>query len=208
MMRRTSSRHHLSESVARTGERGTVYIIALLVLVVLSILGLTLALVTQTEMRIGGNELTATRSFYTADAGMQTAVARTLTVGTSVQGAGATTVEPMRLTFDRKNMGGVAGGAQIAEQVEVTPMVPLRSDACDGCVVGDSEDRFYTTNYALAATARRLAWDGGGEDPPADAIPLSQKQTYTQVGVQPWWEPSPDSIRDPEQVDRIVQGGE
>ncbi|MBV8202862.1 MAG: hypothetical protein JOZ15_19775, partial [Acidobacteria bacterium] len=57
------------------GERGSAFIVALLVLVVLTIAGLALTLMTQTEMRIGANEREANRTFYASDSGIQVSTA-------------------------------------------------------------------------------------------------------------------------------------
>src|SRR6185503_10975606 len=59
----------------RAGEAGSAYIIALLALVVLSILGLGLALITQTEMQVGAGEMTYQRLLYSADSGTARGVA-------------------------------------------------------------------------------------------------------------------------------------
>ena len=66
---------------SRRHEAGSAYIITLLALVVLTILALTLALVTQTEVQVGANEKTANRTFYAADSGLGIAAAEALTSG-------------------------------------------------------------------------------------------------------------------------------
>jgi len=68
----------------RNPEAGSAYIIALLVLVVLSIIGIALAQITQTEYQIGANELTSNRTLYAADEAFQFATAYQLTNNTSV----------------------------------------------------------------------------------------------------------------------------
>ena len=94
-------------AACRRAERGSAYIIALLVLLVLSILGLSLALSSPTELRLGANELTTHRALYGGEAGVQLAVARVLTVNSSVDNTTATATTPMtfmlperRLTLD------------------------------------------------------------------------------------------------------------
>ena len=54
----------------RSSEAGSAYVITLLALVVLTILALSLALVTQTEVQVGANEKTVNRTFYAADSGL------------------------------------------------------------------------------------------------------------------------------------------
>ena len=60
------------------GEAGSAYMAVLLVLVILTIFGLALILITQTEMQVGSNERTLARTFYAADAGIEMATAKAL----------------------------------------------------------------------------------------------------------------------------------
>jgi hypothetical protein len=60
-------------------ERGSAYVITLMVILVLTFLGLTLSLVTTTEMQLGTNERIIQRTFYAADTGLNYGTARLLT---------------------------------------------------------------------------------------------------------------------------------
>ncbi len=57
-------------------EQGSVLIIALMVLVLVTSIGLPLALVTETEMLIGGNEQIMTETFYAAETGVSVVLAQ------------------------------------------------------------------------------------------------------------------------------------
>ena len=57
-------------------ERGSVFIVALMVLVMLTVIGLSLALVTETEMLIGGNEQVINETFFAAETGMSVAISQ------------------------------------------------------------------------------------------------------------------------------------
>ena len=59
----------------RRAEAGSAYLAILLVLVVLTILGLSLAVITQTEVLIGGSEKQATRQLFAAGSGVELAAA-------------------------------------------------------------------------------------------------------------------------------------
>ena len=59
-------------------ERGSVFVVALLALVMLTVIGLSLALVTETEMLLGGNEQVITENFYAGDAGAAVAIGQAL----------------------------------------------------------------------------------------------------------------------------------
>ncbi len=60
-------------------ERGSVFIVALMVLVMLTVIGLSLALVTETEMLIGGNEQVINETFFAAETGVAVAVTQLMT---------------------------------------------------------------------------------------------------------------------------------
>ncbi len=57
-------------------ERGSVFIVALMVLVMLTVIGLSLALVTETEMLIGGNEQVINETFFAAETGLSASVSQ------------------------------------------------------------------------------------------------------------------------------------
>ena len=59
-------------------ERGSVFIVALLGLVLLTIIGLSLALVTETEMLLGGNEQVITETFYAGETAVSVAIGQAM----------------------------------------------------------------------------------------------------------------------------------
>ena len=60
-------------------QSGSVFIVALMVLVMLTVIGLSLALVTETEMLIGGNEQVINETFFAAETGIAVAVTQLMT---------------------------------------------------------------------------------------------------------------------------------
>ena len=216
----------MSRRPSRTeSQSGSAYIIALLVLLVLSILGLSLALISQTELRLGANELTAHRALYGSEAGVHLAVARVLTVNSSVDNASVTAVTPMTFTLPERRLGldytdaaqlrptvveldpGV-GETHFAEQVEVSPFVPIQDTFCDMCPAAEGDVQLLNVNHALVATSERIAWNGGDEpteDDIDDATRSARKQLYLMVGLQPWWPPRWESIADDLVTKSVVQ---
>ena len=59
-------------------DQGSVYILALLVLLILTVVGLSLSLVTQSEMQIGVNERLSHQAFHMSTAGIDIATAKAL----------------------------------------------------------------------------------------------------------------------------------
>ncbi len=59
-------------------QRGSAFIISLLVIIVITFLGLTLSMVTSTEMQLGSNDRDLQRSFYACNSGLAITAARIL----------------------------------------------------------------------------------------------------------------------------------
>lgn len=152
----------------RSGEEGSAYVIALLVLVVLTIAGLSLVFVTQTEMEIGANERTVQRTLYEADSGIAIATARVLV-----------TNEHRSATFDleEESASPILG---IKNRVELSAVVPLNEAPCNLCEINNAgtynERAYRRINHVVTVRSTRL---GGGRV-------LGQKVVSSMVEVQPW----------------------
>jgi hypothetical protein len=187
----------------RPGERGSAYILALLAMVVLGILGLSLALTTQSELQIAANELSATRAFYAADSGVNMAVARVLTVNSSVDDTTVTSVTPMEFLAGESLYEGGAGARR--QRAEVTPFVPIRDAFCDMCPAAEGDVQLRAVTHAVAATGRRLL--EGPEGNEGAARIQASSQIFLMIGLQPWWPPNWQAIADEAQVAKISQTG-
>lgn len=124
-------------------QAGSAYIIALLALVVLSILGLGLALITQTEMQIGSNERTMQKVFYAADTGVQMAVARAIVIP-----------ELTKFTFNLKDNEKVL----LQHEVAMSPFYPIMQATCNLCEFndpGEYKDPYKKVNFGVTAQANR-----------------------------------------------------
>jgi hypothetical protein len=176
---------------AKRGESGSAYIAALLALVVLSILGLSLIFVTQTELELGSNERTINRTFYAADSGLAVAAARVLTTRA---------YEPFSYIQNRIRIGDQV----VADRVEVTLAAPIAKAPCDWCPVNDDGvPKFYKVNHALTATASRVGWDSSLASPPADAKVYSRSELAVMFEFQPWRNPPTEAVGTPDQLRKI-----
>lgn len=171
-------------------QNGSAYVVTLIVLLVMTLLGLALSLITQTEMLIGSNERTVNRVFYAADTGVAVSTARAL-VGGGYNEQTVQVGEPSLLT-----------GHSFTHQVAVTPFVPILWEPCNWCPVNEGQQQFYKVNHAVTVNATRLGWTGGG-DPGEDAIPLARKSIATMIEFQPWWQPPTEAISDPSQLQKV-----
>ncbi|HWM93563.1 MAG TPA: pilus assembly PilX N-terminal domain-containing protein [Thermoanaerobaculia bacterium] len=166
---------------ARRGENGSAYIVALLALAVLTILGLSLVLITGTEVQVGANERTVTRTFYSADSGVALAAAKALASG---QYSGSTVL------LNETQVGS----SRVADRIEVSNLVTTLAVPCDWCPYNDDGvPEFWKVHHVATATAERVAWSGAGL-PPVNAKILSRKTTSAMFEFQPWPAPPPESM--------------
>lgn len=178
---------HLRPQAAR--EAGSAYVVVLLALVVLTIIGLSLSLITQGEMQVGNNERTIQRVFYATDTGIAVAVSRALVNADY----GSRTYE---LADDL-----TPAALNIRHQVEVSPFYPILDSPCNLCEINDagsySENSFRKINHALSVRATRVF---GG-----DETPLARKLISEMVEVQPW-KSDPHAylpLEDPDELKKI-----
>lgn len=158
----------------RGQEQGSAYIAALLVLVLLTIFGMSLVLITSTERQIGTNQRTVSRMFYNADSGTAVAIASLLVNNDP---------DPKMLELSRAD---VLGG-QIREEVETSRVSVVSTDHLNLTEINDS-GKFKRVNHFFTTTSRRLLGSPTKFDTEAGRKELrvvAQKQLSMMVEVQP-----------------------
>jgi Tfp pilus assembly protein PilX len=145
-------------------EAGSAYVLTLIVLLVLTLLGLVLALITQSELEVGANERTINRVFYGAETGITASVANYL-FGNSREGNSFTYMDP--------------GSTIFGTQVDVSPMIQLNVGPCNLCEVNQNS-QYYNVTHQVDATATRFGDDGDG-----NRTVLARKGLEVMVGIQP-----------------------
>jgi hypothetical protein len=178
----------------RTGSRreeGSAYLVALLGLVVLTLLGLTLSVITQTEMKMGANERVLQRVFYAADSGFGASLSRAM-----VQG------DFSAKTFTLPDPSSPAA-FDFRHNVAVTPLVPVLSAPCNLCQINNAgiygAKQYHRVSHAVAVDAQRV---GGEIDNPGL---VAEKALSAMLDVQPI-ESTPDAhlvIEDTEQMAHV-----
>lgn len=128
------------------GERGSVYLFVLLGLLVLTIVGLALVVVTQTEAQIGGAEKSAVRSLFAAESGIHIQV-----------GLHFLTLDPAGARFSLDTTSAAETIVGMEQIVDVSPFYPIYAGPCAICSVNyGSEQRYYVNNYVVNAQAERF----------------------------------------------------
>ena len=169
----SNSRHLVSAGRSARREEGSAYIISLMAMVVLMIMGLSLSVVTQTEMQISANEKAIEQTFYSADSGVAIGTARAL----SRSGQDG-------FTF-RMNQEDRAQGYKLANRVNVCPFIAIQFGPCALCEINQGPQRKQMVNHAVAAQSERIGWTGSGPPPP-DAQVKARRTISMMVELQPW----------------------
>ncbi len=173
----------------RSSEAGSAYLVAILALVVLTIAGLALALITQTEMQIGANEKSIERAFYAADTGIAVATARTL----------VTRRPAWSEIYEIRDPEG--SGLRLEHRMEVSPFFPIGFSPCNLCDINNAGQygatNYHRVNHAVASTAIRRV--------PGTEAPLAERAVGAMVEFQPWQFP-PEAvlpIQDQAQLEKV-----
>ncbi len=157
-------------------ERGSAFIVALLVLLVMTVAGLALTLMTQTEVRIGANEREANRTFYGSDSGVHVSSARTLYGGTNVQ-----TLTILLNTTQQDTGASTAPPVTFADQITVTPLYPMYAGSAAGTSINQNQQTPYAAvTHVVNATSLRSGQSS------STSQNYSQKLVGSMIELQPW----------------------
>ena len=169
-------------------ERGSAYIIALMALLVLTMGGLAVTLISQTEMQVGVNEKVIHRTFYAAESGLNLATAYVLTVGGACQPArpiDQVAGAPPGWNYVAE-LENVPGAGTLADVTHVPPAVILFKGCCNFCPCMEGNlDEIHRFNYGMVADAERRTTSPGVVDTSGYAV-ISRKSLGTVVDIQPF----------------------
>lgn len=174
----------------RDPQQGSAYIVSLLVLLVLSIVGLSVSLISQTEMQVGANERILQRVFYATDAGIAAATAKALV-----------TADYSQQVFTVPDVD-TAPLFQLRQRVDVSPFYPLQTAPCNLCEINNvgqyGTKQYYKITHGVTVLGQRL----GG----TSTDPVSEKMISAMVDIQPT-EAAVESylpVDDPDQLKKMV----
>ena len=158
-----------SKSPARRREAGNAYILTLMILALLTIMGVTVSLVTQTEILAGSQERSIERIFYAAESGLELSIGKALSDGNF----GAAILLRKRTELEDGQL------VNIQERVTSTPFFCLGDAPCNLCAINQGRD-FVRRNHVLATQAARFGVGEGGVE-----TDLARKGLGTMVDVEP-----------------------
>ncbi len=148
---------------------GTAYLATLLAMVVLTILGLSVALSSQTEMQIGKNELTLQRVFYASDSGVSLATARALV---------DRDFSPIEFSIDDPDLAPFLAGRH---RISISRYLEVNRQFCDLCDAANYgahhvEEVWDLTFLLTSVASRRLG---------VDETEIAAKTLSTMMEFQP-----------------------
>lgn len=157
---------------ANERQGGSAYIATLLAMVVLTIIGLSLALITQSEMQVGANERIIQRVFYSADSGFAASTVRAMV---------SNDYSEQSLTMD-ENPSALIKPKSI---VSLSPMVPILDAPCNLCEINNAgtygETAYRRVSHAIMTTANRVGGDTETQ--------IGEKTLGAMIDFQPWKDP-------------------
>ena len=166
-----------SQRPGAPSEAGSAYLFALLVLFVLTVIGLSLAVVTQSEVQIGGAEKSATRTLYEGDATLRVQLASVFfndTRGREIQ----------------FSPDAALGSSTVKDRVRASAFFPIFSGPCALCSLNTGNVRYWDINHVVTAEATRKSEISGTE------TSYAEKTLSQMFALQPLQERSIESFRE------------
>ncbi len=133
-------------------ERGSAFIIALMILVLLSFVGISLTIVTETEMQLGSSEKLIDRTCFAAEAGFAALFAQlALTYSTYPEYVALPNV--------------TTGDVQLGFAVDTSNLFPVVRSKAPYSSANEGGQAMYSYFFVATSRARRVAWDETIESP-------------------------------------------
>ena len=164
-------RSSVSPDSREKSQEGMAYILALLVMLVLTMVGVSLAGITSTERQIAASERSVQRVLYTADWGIDASTARALVQADYSSGTYTVAGEDVPH----------AAALNMRHEIEVSPFVPILAAACNLCQVNGAGQygtkSYFMVTHAVASRSTRMVGVGAA---------TSSKTLASMLDVQPW----------------------
>lgn len=158
-------------------DRGNAYLITVMVMVIVTLLGLSIGAVSQTEMLIGSRERNNQRVFYLAETGLNLAVARFM-ASRETRGTRAEMLLPP--AYDFSDDGGF-GGIALQGVLRIAPVMATAKPPCNLCSIGGSTEAnpesLFNMRYAITVRAQMESQSGQV---------LAQRRVSSLLDIQPW----------------------
>lgn len=163
-------------SRAHRHQRGSAFILALIVIMLLTILGLSLAVVTETEMQLGSTERTIDRQHFAAESGLWAKVAGLILTNEWKKDSLAIVETPDGTDVSGKHIGYAVESSYAKTVVEGCP---LWTD----CAEDKQSNEFKSSFVLVSSTAQRVGFPMGWASPFEGRIGGKRAFRHTYAGV-------------------------
>ncbi len=157
----------------KQSERGAALVLALLCLLILSAIGITLALLTGTEGGISANDTYSSKAFYGADSGIEYTAAQ-LKSSIAFGSTPSSSAQNLSIPINSANLGTLVGGVA-DKNMQVTISAP--SLVGQTSLAGYTFGQWFENDYGIASTAVIPN--------PSNTQDQASKSIYAQIAVQP-----------------------
>lgn len=144
----------MNQRRSSAAEHGSAFLLALIIIVLLTILGVSIVLVTETENVLGHTEKTVDRQFYAAESGIWAQLVALVVAGELCKERVAIPIEP--------DTGLAIPGKQLAYAVQSNQLLSI-ADSCPAwtdCGEDLPENEQFRSHFlVMAATAQRVGYD-------------------------------------------------
>jgi len=179
----------------RRRQGGSAFILVLMALVVLTIFGLALASITQSELTIGSNDRGIWRAFYDADTGRNILIARKIV---NNDPNGKTYVMP-----DSVRSLGTAESTR--DQVEVSMLLPVLTAPCNLCEINNATS--YNPPYVRSnGVAVQFGSRVGVQADQRSTVTIPQRSVGENLDIQPTQVPPEKTYANQQEIDKINKG--
>ena len=159
----------------RNQKRASAFVMAMIALAVLTVVGLSLSMVTETEMSLGETEKVINEQFYANEGGGTTQISTLLATNG---------LEGVNVVFPSQAQRNSQAQITIGYDVVSSGLAPVATDELPYTKVNEGKgDKLYAFFYHTKTLARRTAWSQ--KDPVASCADISSKElgrTLTQTG--------------------------
>ncbi|MEO8094180.1 MAG: PilX N-terminal domain-containing pilus assembly protein [Pseudolysinimonas sp.] len=174
-------------------QRGSAFILVLMALIVLTILGLALASITQSELNIGSNERTSSRTFYASEAGMGLLTARKVVLN---DGTSKTYVLPDTVR--------TLGNQTTRDQAQLSMLLPILTAPCNLCEINNATS--YTSPYQRSNAAYAIfATRVGVKTDKISTVIVAQRAVAGMLDVQPAQVPPEKQFANANEIKKLTE---
>lgn len=177
---------------SRFAERGSLFLIALITMLVLTLVGLSLAVVTETEMILGSNEWTTNETHYAAEAGLNVQLAQLLVVG-----------DPFPVPLALPSYTPQNSGKKIGFDVRNSGLSRVADGPLPLSTANEGRSEINYGYYFMASRAQRTAWPVANDVPSCADLAktdLGRKTLVTGLYMAPMEGESSESLLDEEKA--------